>query len=72
MPCADFDFSEDGSLLAIAFESTLTLWNPDTNGLRLTLESGSNGKIRYSETNSALPQFHFVEMNIWHFLFISM
>ena len=39
------DFSEDGSLLAVAFENHLTLWDPDTNALRLTLEQRS-GDIR--------------------------
>ncbi len=33
--CADF--SEDGSLLAVAFSEVLTIWDADTNGLRHTL-----------------------------------
>ena len=33
----DVDFSEDGSLLAVAFGPTVTLWDPETNQLRSTL-----------------------------------
>lgn len=34
---ADADFSDDGSVLAIAFASTVTLWIPETNFLKETL-----------------------------------
>ncbi|KAK2151194.1 hypothetical protein LSH36_372g00017 [Paralvinella palmiformis] len=31
------DISEDGTLLAVAFDSCITLWDPDTNELKATL-----------------------------------
>ncbi|XP_041366486.1 WD repeat-containing protein 75-like [Gigantopelta aegis] len=35
------DFSEDGSLLAAAFTTTITLWDPDTNVLKTSLSSAA-------------------------------
>ncbi|XP_046550835.1 LOW QUALITY PROTEIN: WD repeat-containing protein 75-like [Haliotis rubra] len=37
-------FAEDGSLLAVVFESTITLWDPDTNVLRTTFSSSFDKK----------------------------
>lgn len=37
MPCQDAAFSQDGSLLAVAYDQTITLWTPETNELRKTL-----------------------------------
>ena len=42
--CGAAAFSADGSLLAVAFDSTLTLWNPDTNELRKSVSF--DGHIR--------------------------
>ena len=36
LPCGASGFSCDGSLLAVAFQTTLTLWDPDTVSLRHT------------------------------------
>jgi len=36
-PCQDAAFSQDGSLLAVAYNQTITLWTPETNELRKTL-----------------------------------
>lgn len=35
--CGPASFSEDGSLLTIAFERTVTVWATDNNELKLTL-----------------------------------
>ncbi|XP_048245005.1 WD repeat-containing protein 75-like [Haliotis rufescens] len=37
-------FAEDGSLLAVVFGSTITLWDPDTNVLRTTFSSSFDKK----------------------------
>ena len=37
LPVGDLSFSMDGSLLAIAFSSTLTVWEPETNELKCSL-----------------------------------
>ncbi|XP_013389673.1 WD repeat-containing protein 75-like [Lingula anatina] len=42
-PACAADFSEDGSLLAVGFGHTLTLWDPDTNALKTTLTCGDEG-----------------------------
>ena len=36
LPCGASDFSQDGSLAAVAFGKMLTLWDPDTVSLRHT------------------------------------
>ena len=42
-------FSEDGSVLAIAFQDTVTLWNPTTSSLNTTLTHLLvNEPIKYS------------------------
>ena len=47
-PASEASFSEDGSLLAVAFAGVLTLWDPSTNQLRATLpHEGLTGKIRH-------------------------
>ncbi|KAL4222402.1 WD repeat-containing protein 75 [Mactra antiquata] len=42
LPAGQTDFSEDGSLLAVTFDSTITLWNPETNLLQQTLFNALN------------------------------
>ena len=37
------DFSRDGSLLAVAFRRSVTLWDPDTNQLRTVLPGINRG-----------------------------
>lgn len=37
LKCGSCSFSEDGSLLAVAFEKYLTVWATDSNELKLTL-----------------------------------
>ena len=34
LPALGADFAEDGSVLAVTFDSVLTLWDPDNNTLR--------------------------------------
>ncbi len=44
---APADFSEDGSLLAVGFGSSVTLWDPDTNALKTNLlHTAGNAQIR--------------------------
>ncbi|XP_067932246.1 WD repeat-containing protein 75-like isoform X1 [Watersipora subatra] len=40
-PCSAASFSDDGSLLAVAFGDTLTLWDPLENYLCTTLDQGA-------------------------------
>ncbi|CAH1788228.1 unnamed protein product, partial [Owenia fusiformis] len=49
LPAGAADFSDDGSVLAVAFKSVLTVWDPDTNGLKMSLTLGrsSNDVIRH-------------------------
>ena len=39
--CSVAAFSDDGSVLAIAFENILTLWDPVENSLCTTIDQGS-------------------------------
>eukprot|EP00123_Amoebidium_parasiticum_P010104 comp19891_c0_seq1/m.24091 comp19891_c0_seq1/g.24091 ORF comp19891_c0_seq1/g.24091 comp19891_c0_seq1/m.24091 type:complete len:873 (-) comp19891_c0_seq1:315-2933(-) len=41
LPATASDFSHDGSLLAVAFEQTVTLWAPSTGALAGTLNQGN-------------------------------
>lgn len=34
------DFSHDGSLLAVAFDTVLTIWEPETNTMKVALSHG--------------------------------
>lgn len=67
--CGPCDFSADGSLLAVGFKSTLTLWDPDTNTLRHTLSvagdirslqfaGGSCSHFLMFATNSCIYSFN--------------
>jgi NET1-associated nuclear protein 1 (U3 small nucleolar RNA-associated protein 17) len=48
LPAGDVSFSADGSLLAVAFGPTLTVWVPETNLLKCSLtEVHSKNNIRY-------------------------
>lgn len=39
-------FSEDGSVLAVAFEATLTIWEPDSNAMKATLSLPTKEHIK--------------------------
>jgi len=48
LPAGDVSFSGDGSLLAVTFGPTLTVWVPETNLLKCSLtEAHSNENLRY-------------------------
>ncbi|XP_074659622.1 WD repeat-containing protein 75-like [Tubulanus polymorphus] len=54
MKASDGDFSEDGSILAVAFESVLTLWDPDTDVLRKTFDCLENiSCVKFGRKTSA-------------------
>ena len=40
-------FSEDGSVLAVAFEATLTIWEPDSNAMKATLSLPTKEHIKW-------------------------
>ncbi|KAK2562049.1 WD repeat-containing protein 75 [Acropora cervicornis] len=73
-PCQGAAFSQDGSLLAVAYSQTITLWNPETNELRKTLtlpypdekissiKFGANGSSQY--LISTTKKF----LNVWNLL----
>jgi NET1-associated nuclear protein 1 (U3 small nucleolar RNA-associated protein 17) len=48
LPAGDVSFSADGSLLAVTFGPTLTVWVPETNQLKCSLtEVHSKVHLRY-------------------------
>ncbi|XP_064648354.1 WD repeat-containing protein 75-like [Lineus longissimus] len=46
-PARAADFSKDGSLLAVSFKLTLTLWDPDSNALRTRLDCLTGTAIKH-------------------------
>ncbi len=60
LPVGPADFSQDGSLLAVGFGASLTLWDPDTNALRTSLAHHSASAhlrcdCRVSDPHSSSP-----------------
>ncbi|KAJ7375351.1 WD repeat-containing protein 75 [Desmophyllum pertusum] len=78
-PCQDATFSQDGSLLAVAYDQTITLWTPETNELRKTLalpypdeeikkiQFGTNSSSQYlvSITNQYLTVWNLLSCSVW-------
>lgn len=78
-PCQDAAFSQDGSLLAVAYSQTITLWTPETNELRKTLtlpypdekissiKFGANGSSQYliSTTKKFLNVWNLLNCSVW-------
>ena len=46
LPASKVAFSDDGSLLIVAFGTKLTLWDPDTNALQKVLGHNDGKEIR--------------------------
>ncbi|CAH3175366.1 unnamed protein product [Porites evermanni] len=78
-PCQDAAFSQDGSLLAVAYSQTITLWTPETNEMRKTLalpypeeeiksiKFGNNSSSQYliSITNQYLTVWNLLSCSVW-------
>jgi len=78
-PCQDAAFSQDGSLLAVAYSQTITLWTPETNELRKTLalpypeeeikkiKFGNRSSSQYlvSITNQYLTVWNLLSCAVW-------
>ncbi|XP_066029403.1 WD repeat-containing protein 75 [Pocillopora verrucosa] len=78
-PCQDAAFSQDGSLLAVAYDKVITLWTPSTNELRKTLalpypdeeikriKFGHNSSSQYlvSITNRYLTVWNLLSCTVW-------
>lgn len=78
LPIGDTGFSADGSLLAVTFGPTLTVWVPETNQLKCSLTE------LHSKINLSHVQFGMVDcghlvvtgssvnINVWHLLTLSL
>ncbi|XP_069683922.1 WD repeat-containing protein 75 [Periplaneta americana] len=78
LPCGDLSFSSDGSLLAVTFGPTLTLWVPETNQLKCSLTD------KDAEMNLSCVKFGLVDschlvvtgssksINVWNLLTLTL